>query len=164
MLIDIAIITLLLSLALLLLFVEIFFLPGITVAGLGGLLCAAGGIIYAYTEVGIVSGNIALGIALLSFSLLFYWLMRSRTIDKYSLQTNIDGKVTSNDELNIQVNDEGVTLSRLNPMGKIKVNGIITEGTSITGFINEATVIRVIKVTAGAVLVEPITTNNNIHS
>ena len=157
MLMDIAIITLLLSLALLLLFVEIFFLPGVTVAGLGGLLCATGGIVYAYSEVSATAGHVALGIALASFSLLFYWLMRSKTIDKYSLQTNIDGKIISNDDLNIQVNDEGITLSRLNPMGKIKVNGIITEGTSITGFVSEATVIRVVQVTAGAVLVEPIT-------
>ena len=154
---DITIITLLLSLALLLLFVEIFFLPGVTVAGLGGLLCATGGIVYAYSEVSATAGHVALGIALASFSLLFYWLMRSKTIDKYSLQTNIDGKIISNDDLNIQVNDEGITLSRLNPMGKIKVNGIITEGTSITGFVSEATVIRVVQVTAGAVLVEPIT-------
>ena len=160
---DIAIITLLLSLALLLLFVEIFFLPGVTVAGLGGLLCATGGIIYAYSEVGATAGHVALGISLASFSLLFYWLMRSNTIEKYALQTNIDGKVISNDDLNIQVNDEGVTLSRLNPMGKIKINGIITEGTSITGFVSEATVIRVVQVTAGSVLVEPID-NNNIHS
>ena len=154
---DITIITLLLSLALLLLFVEIFFLPGVTVAGLGGLLCTTGGIVYAYSEVSATAGHVALGIALASFSLLFYWLMRSKTIDKYSLQTNIDGKIISNDDLNIQVNDEGITLSRLNPMGKIKVNGIITEGTSITGFVSEATVIRVVQVTAGAVLVEPIT-------
>ena len=157
MLMDITIITLLLSLALLLLFVEIFFLPGVTVAGLGGLLCATGGIVYAYSEVSATAGHVALGIALASFSLLFYWLMRSKTIDKYSLQTNIDGKIISNDDLNIQVNDEGITLSRLNPMGKIKVNGIITEGTSITGFVSEATVIRVVQVTAGSVLVEPIT-------
>jgi membrane-bound ClpP family serine protease len=159
MLIDVAIIVLLLSLALVLLLVEIFLLPGITIAGLGGLLCATGGVVYAYAEVGVVTGNISLGIALIVFSSLFYWLMRSNTIDKYALQTNIDGKVSSNKDLNIQSGDEGVTLSRLNPMGKIKVNGTITEGTSITGFISEATVIRVVSVSAGAVLVEAIDNN-----
>lgn len=154
MLLDILVIVFLLGIALALLLIEIFLLPGITVAGLGGLLFATGGIIYAYTEVSVLIGNISLVISLGLFGGAFIWLMRSKTLDKYALQTNIVGRITSNKELNIHVGDEGIAISRLNPMGKIKVNGVIAEGTSTGEFIPEGTTIHVIKVTAGAILVE----------
>ena len=49
MIFETFIIALLMVIAIALLLLEIFMLPGITVAGIGGLLFAAGGLIYAYS-------------------------------------------------------------------------------------------------------------------
>ena len=45
MILDIAIVAFLLVVAIVLLLLEIFLLPGITVAGIGGFLFAAGGVV-----------------------------------------------------------------------------------------------------------------------
>ena len=49
---DITAIVLLIPIALVLFILEIFFLPGITIAGIGPLLFYGGGIYYAYTVFG----------------------------------------------------------------------------------------------------------------
>ena len=49
MLLDIAIIVFLMVAAILLILAEIFLLPGITLAGIGGAIFAIGGVVFAYT-------------------------------------------------------------------------------------------------------------------
>lgn len=154
MLLDIGIIAFLLGLAIVLILLEIFLLPGITIAGIGGFIFAAGGIAYAYGQVGVVTGNITLLVSILVFAIAFFWLFRSKTLDRISLKTNVDGKITSNNDLNIHASDEGVTLSRLNPMGKIRVNGTTVEARSMGDFINENTPVIILKVEAGSILVK----------
>ena len=51
MLLDIAIIVFLMVAAILLILAEIFLLPGITLAGIGGAIFAIGGVVFAYTVV-----------------------------------------------------------------------------------------------------------------
>ena len=78
MILDIAIVVFLLAVAIVLLLLEIFLLPGITVAGIGGFLFAAGGILYAYSELGVQAGNISL-IVHSSICVSFFWLLRSNS-------------------------------------------------------------------------------------
>ena len=59
MLLDIAIIVFLMVAAILLILAEIFLLPGITLAGIGGAIFAIGGVVFAYT-VGIWVGHLTL--------------------------------------------------------------------------------------------------------
>jgi membrane-bound ClpP family serine protease len=76
------------------------------------------------------------------------------------LNSKIDGIVNEGPgENTINPGDKGVTLTRLNPMGKVKVNEIIIEGKSIGGYLNPKTEIEVIKVTGSQAIVKPI--NNN---
>lgn len=154
MILDIAIIAFLLIIAILLVLLEVFMLPGITVAGVGGFIFAIGGIAYAYVQVGTVVGNISLISSIIIFSIAFVWLLRSKALDKIALKTNVDGKIASNNDLNIHPADEGITLSRLAPMGKARINGITVEVKSTGDFINEHTSIEVLKVDAGSILVQ----------
>ena len=141
---DIIITIVLLSLSILLMLVEIFLLPGITVAGIIGGLFSAGGIWYAYAHLGVVGGTVALSVSAVLFCFLFIWLIRSKAINKIGLETNIESKVdTDIDKINI--NDEGKSISRLNPIGKIKINDITLEGKAIDGFIDEGEAIIVVK-------------------
>lgn len=153
MVLDIAIIVFLLGLAILLILLEIFMLPGITIAGIGGCIFAVGGIVYAYGQVGATVGNIALASSIVVFGIAFAWLLKSKALDKVALNTNADGKIISNNELGIKPGDEGVTLSRLNPIGKIKINGITAEAKSTGDFISEERPVVVLKVSANSILV-----------
>ena len=70
MLLDIAIIVFLMVAAILLILAEIFLLPGITLAGIGGAIFAIGGVVFAYT-VGMWVGHLTLSLSIIAFGYRF---------------------------------------------------------------------------------------------
>ncbi|MDR1557200.1 MAG: hypothetical protein LBS88_09260 [Tannerellaceae bacterium] len=138
--------------AIVLILLEVFLLPGITVAGIGGALFAVGGMVYAYS-VSPGTGHITLIASVATFGGTFAWLLRAKSFNKVALHTDIDSKVTSVRELDIHPGDEGITLSRLAPIGKASIRNITVEAKSTGEFIDENTVIRVIRVDGYNVLV-----------
>ncbi|MDL2255066.1 NfeD family protein [Parabacteroides sp. OttesenSCG-928-G06] len=151
---DIVIIAFLMGLAITLILVEIFLLPGITLAGIGGGLFAIGGAIYAYT-INPMTGHITLAASAVVFVVVFFWLLRSNSFRKVALRADVDSKMTSTRELGIEVGDEGVTLSRLAPIGKALVKEITVEAKSREEFIDEQTQVVVVRVDGYNVIVVP---------
>jgi len=154
MVLDIAIIAFLMGLAIVLILIEIFLLPGITLAGIGGILFAIGGTIYAYT-ISLSTGHITLLASGVIFGGIFFWMLRSNSFKKVALHTEVDSKLTSSRELGIQPGDEGLTISRLAPIGKARINGITVEAKSEEELINENTPIVVTRVDSYNVIVKP---------
>ena len=154
MLLDIAIIVFLMVAAILLILAEIFLLPGITLAGIGGAIFAIGGVVFVYT-VGIWVGHLTLSLSIIAFGIIFAWLLRSRSFNKIALKTDIDSKLTSSRDLGIEPGDEGITLSRLAPIGKARIKGINVEAKSQDELIDENTPIVVIRVDSYNVIVRP---------
>ena len=149
---DIIIVAILMLVAVVLILLEIFLLPGITLAGIGGFLFAVAGIIYAYS-VGTVVGHAALLLSLATFVAAFMWLLRSRSLRKVALKTDVDSKLTSSRELGINPGNEGVTLSRLAPIGKALIGDVEVEAKSTGELIDEGTPIKVLRVDGYNVLV-----------
>lgn len=154
MMIDIVIIVFLMSLAILLVLVEIFLLPGITLAGIGGVLFATGGIVYAYS-VGATAGNITLIASAVLFVVVFFFLLRKNSFKRVALNTDVDSKLPSSRELGIAPGDEGITLSRLAPIGKARIGDITVEAKSRDEFIDEQTPVVVVRVDGYNVIVVP---------
>ena len=153
MLFETLIIAFLMVVAIVLILLEIFMLPGITVAGIGGFLFAAGGLIYAYS-VSVWMGNITLGVSLLAFIASFAWLLRSKSFNRVALKTDVDSKLVSSRDLGIVPGDEGMTLSRLAPIGKARINGITVEAKAMDELIDEGTPVEVMRVDGYNVLVK----------
>ncbi|MBP8904245.1 MAG: NfeD family protein [Paludibacteraceae bacterium] len=151
---DILIVIALLLLAIIFLLIEFFLIPGVSVAGGAGIVLMVVSVWYAYSHLGAVAGNITLvgSIALTGFSV--WAFLRSRALEKMSLKTNITGKVDKIDEEFIKVGDHGVTISRLAPMGKIRVNGLIMEAKTSDEFIDQNEQVVVLEVYNTNVLVE----------
>jgi membrane-bound ClpP family serine protease len=166
MLLDIIIIVFLMVTAIVLVLLEIFLLPGITIAGIGGALFAMGGVVYAYT-VDTTIGHITLISSIVAFGIAFVWLLRSKSFSKVALNTDIDSKLTSSRDLGIQPGDKGISLSRLAPIGKARFNDIVVEAKSISDFIDENTPIVVLRVDGYNVVVTTINEitqiNDNTH-
>ena len=132
------IIILLIILGILLFVIEFLLVPGITIAGIGGLALTVLGVYKAFEDYGTVTGTwFLIGTLLLSI-LVIAFSLRARTWKKFMLNTNVTGTVHE-DLLNdgIQKGDEGVTVTRLAPMGKIMINGKVREARSIEGYIDE---------------------------
>ncbi|MDR0873560.1 MAG: NfeD family protein [Prevotellaceae bacterium] len=133
---DIIIIVSLLALGIVLLLAEIFLLPGITIAGVGGALALGGGVIYAF-NIDTLYGLYAVLFSIIALGLAVFYFMKSKTLEKVSLHSEIDSKVETFDAAKINVGDKGIAVSRLAPMGKVMVNNLIVEAKSLFEFIDE---------------------------
>ena len=150
---DIIIIVFLMVVSILLIIAEIFLLPGITIAGIAGALFAIGGVSYAYS-VGVITGNITLASSIVSFGGLFLWLVRSNSFSRVSLKTDIESTVESPRDMELNVGDKGITLSRLAPIGKARFNNITVEAKSLGEFIDENTPVTIKQIEGYNVVVE----------
>lgn len=146
---EIAIVSILLLISIVLILAEIFFLPGITFAAVGGAAFGIGGIAYAYVELGPTGGTIAVVCAGVIFCIAFLLLVRSKTLNKIALTTDIDSTVAGENRIAEQIKegDSGITISRLNPIGKVRVNDLTVEAKSMGEFIDEETEVVVRKIT-----------------
>ena len=151
---DLIIVAVVILLGVIFLLLEIFLLPGMTVSGIAGFIFLVGGIAYAYMYMGPVAGNVSLLIAGLLLAGSFIYFIKSKSLRRISLTTNIDSKVDTSDLNKINVGDEGITQSRLNPIGKVFINNLIVEAKSINGeMIDEDTEVVVNKVDWSNILV-----------
>ncbi len=147
----------LILLGIILFLIEFLVVPGITIAGIGGLILMGSGVYLAFENFNSQVGFIVLIVTLLSSVIILAIALRSRTWKGVMLSDKIDGKVNTGPGLNmINPGDKGMTLTRLNPIGKIRVNGIIMEGKSIQGYLNQKTEIEVIKITGSQAIVKPL--------
>lgn len=144
---DLIIVSLVILLGVAFLMAEIFLLPGLTISGIAGFIFLVGGIAYAYMYVGALAGNLTLVITIFLILGLFLYFVKSKSLRRISLTTNIDSKVDTSDLEKIKKGDIGITHSRLNPMGKVFINDMTVEAKSMNGeMIDEDTEVVVIKV------------------
>lgn len=151
---DIIIVTLVILLGIIFLLAEIFLLPGITISGIAGFIFLVGGITYAYMYMGTMAGNMTLIISAFLIIVTFLYFIKSKSLRRISLTTNIDAKVDTSDLKNIHIGDIGITQARLNPIGKVFINNLTVEAKSIDGqMIDEDTEVVVNKVNWSNILV-----------
>lgn len=144
---NLIIVSIVILLGIAFLLAEIFLIPGLSVAGIAGLVFLISGIAYAYVYIGAMVGNISLIVSIFLLLASFLYFIQSKSLRRISLETNIDAKVDTSDLHKIEVGDEGVTESRLNPIGKVTIKGITVEAKSLTGeLIDEDTEVVVKKV------------------
>lgn len=143
---DILIIVFLFAFCFILAVIEIFFIPGISVAGIGAICCLVVANVLTFSAYGAAIGLTVVGISLILCGFLFYWIMHSRTLDKYSLHKSIDSTAAREEQLSIRPGDEGVAITRLALIGNAEINGKIVEVKSAAGFLDEGTPIIVVRV------------------
>lgn len=141
------VVIILIVLGILLFVIEFLLVPGVTVAGIGGLILTVLGVYKAFDDFGstvgiwVLIGTLMLSVFVIAMSL------RARTWSRLMLKTNVKGTVDHDiTEDQIKPGDRGTTLTRLAPMGKIEVNGIVREAKSLEGYIDEHSSIEVVVV------------------
>ncbi len=137
-----------------LLLVEMFLIPGISIAGIGGLLFLGGAVYYAYAYIGSTAGFLTLVAAFVMLTIAVIIFIRSKALEKMSLKTDIDSKNDPLEGIELKEGDMGITCSRLAPMGKIRVQGHVVEAKALDDFIDQDVEVVIIKVQSTNVLVE----------
>ena len=154
---NLLIILFLIFLGIVLLLIEFTILPGITIAGIGGVLLFGYSIYLAFTSYGPLAGFITLGFVLIVAPTLVVLLFKGKAGKKMVLSTVLHGFVNEINPEKVKIGDVGVTIGRLAPMGKIKVNNEVVEARSTGIFIDPGEKVKIIQIEKSLITVEPIT-------
>lgn len=147
------IILILIALGIIFLLLELLVIPGSTFVGIIGLVALVLGVFQTFSIYGSTWGFIALiGTSLFSIAMLILSL-RSKTWKKAMLSTSIESKI-DHGVLNYNVGDKGVTISRLNPMGKAQIGDNFLEVTSNGNFIDQDCQIEIVEIINNKIFVD----------
>ena len=150
------IIIFLIILGIVLLLIEVTILPGITVAGVGSFLVLVYSVYLAFTAYGSLVGFLTLAFVLIVSPLLVYYFFKGKAGKSMVLNTVLTGVANEINSEKVKVGDIGVTIGRLAPMGKIKVNDEVVEVRSTGTFVNPGEKVRIIHIEKSMVTVEPL--------
>jgi membrane-bound ClpP family serine protease len=137
---------LLLIAGIVLLVVEIIFIPGTTIIGLIGGALMVFGIIIGYSKFGPVAGTIILSGALITGGVVTFISFRSGVWSRFALKSTNTAKVNDDIEIEHLLGAEGVTLSALRPYGKAEIYESTYEVKTLGNYLTAGTKIRVTEV------------------
>lgn len=149
-------IVLLIVVGLVLLVVEVIFIPGTTLVGLLGVAFAGLGVFLGFTTYGSEVGFwmlIGTSIAAVASILLS---VRNRSWQDFSLDKSIDSQVNE-DNVQVPVGARGTTVSNLRPSGKADFEGRVYEVRTRGHHMEAGTPVRVYKIEDRTIYVEPLT-------
>lgn len=154
------VIIILIVLGILLFVIEFLLVPGVTIAGIGGLILTVFGVYKAFSDFGSTVGVwVLIGTILMSVFVIVMSL-RARTWSRLMLKTDIHGTVDKDlTEDQVKIGDTGTALTRLAPMGKILVNDLVREAKSIEGYIDVHSDVEVASVQGTRISVKPVKKN-----
>lgn len=151
------VIILLIVLGIILLLIEFLVIPGITIAGIGGLVLIGTSIYSTYKSYGSTTGNIVLVVTFLLILAATFFALRSKTWRKVMLNTTVDGKAAESFDDRLKPGDHGKAVTRLAPMGNAMFGDIITEVKTMGEFVDAGTEVEIVKVHNKEIVVKPIT-------
>ncbi len=136
------------------LLLEIMVVPGATVVGLFGVGLVIAGVVVSFnhygTEIGIMTILGTLAVSLVSIGI----ALRSNTWRKAMHSSALEGRVNVVEADRVVKGDEGIAITRLNPMGKALIKEDYYEVTSKDNLIAENTPIVVVKVDGNKIIVK----------
>lgn len=136
------------------LLLEILVVPGTTLVGIAGLGMVVGGVVLAFNHYGVQTGVLTLVGALILSLLSIGLALKSNTWKKAMLGSTLEGRVNVIEAEKVLVGDEGITITRLNPMGKALIKDEYYEVTSKDNLIGENIPIVVVKVEGRKIIVK----------
>lgn len=133
---------------------EIFFIPGTSLAGIAAAVSLIGANYLVFDTFGISIGFTVLAASLMVCLALGIWMLRSKALDKISLQRTIDSTAATAEQLSVKTGDRGKAMTRLALIGNADFDGRIVQVQSADGFIDEQTPVVVCRVIEGQVWVK----------
>ncbi|HAP01212.1 MAG TPA: hypothetical protein DCQ93_04730 [Bacteroidetes bacterium] len=152
---DIFIIISLIVIGWLLLYLEIFFIPGVTVLAIIGTVMMIGGIYFSFSDYGTTGGWITVG-ASSGLMVISLWIgFKSGLWEKISLKESLsESKMNDWAEGSVKVSDAGIAVSRIAPSGTARFNGKNFEVHSQSEFINAQSEIEVVRIENKKIIVQ----------
>ncbi len=156
MLIDWVTVILLICIGLLLIIIELIFVPGTTIVGILGFALTGIGIWIGYAALGTTTGHVILGASSLIAVIAFFYSFRSDVWSKFALNERNDGHVNEDDAHTLEVGEEGKAVSALRPQGTAIFGERLHEVQTRGEFVSPNTPIRILKLSQNKIVVEAI--------
>lgn len=151
---ELTIIIILTILGVVLIFAEILLLPGLTVAAVFSVCSFIAAIIMTFVNYGLTAamwlfvGSVVLSVASIMLC------VRRKSLKSITLNDIVGSTVENNISLTLNKGDKVYTYTRLAPMGSIiSVNGEIFEAKSISGFIDQKSLVEIVDFENGIAIV-----------
>lgn len=141
---------------LILLIVEIVFVPGTTLVGIVGFVLMMVGIVLTFKHHGSEAGWILLGVTSVVSGLVLYASFTTNVWKRFALKSSIDSKVNEGELTDLKEGMEGKTVSALRPIGKAELNNRTFEVKTLGNYLDSGIKIRIKKISMNQITVEPI--------
>ena len=149
-------ILLLVIVGLILIYLELVFVPGTTILGLIGLVLTGVGVYITFESYGTSAGALVLAGSLVTSIVALVWSFRKNSWDRFSLKTTSISKVNERYTDGLQIEMRGEAVSDLKPIGKAEINNQVYEVTSHGHLIDAGEKVKIIKITGNKIIVESI--------
>jgi membrane-bound ClpP family serine protease len=144
----------LLVIGLLLIVVEVIFIPGTTFVGVGGFVSMIIGVSLAFKYFGAETGWTTLGGTTAATGVLLYFAFKANVWKRFALRSSIDSKVNEIEELKFPVGLEGVAVSALRPGGKGEFGPKTVEVRTGGEYVEAGSRIKVARIVHNQIIVE----------
>jgi membrane-bound ClpP family serine protease len=142
---------------LLLIFLEIFLIPGTTLFGVVGGIALLIGVVMVYSYYGSKWGNITLLASSLSVVISVVLGFKVIQSNKLAMKAEIDGRVNELENAEeLQIGALGITVTELRPIGKVVFAHKKLEVSSTGDYIHRETEVEIIQILGNKIIVQPI--------
>ena len=141
---------------LILMYLELIFVPGTTILGLLGLVLSGIGIYVAYVRHGSAVGTLVLGSSLLVTIAGLVYSFRAGTWRKLSLKQKNEFRVNEDYTKGLHIGMSGVAISDLKPIGKAEFSDIAYEVATQGNLISSGTAVKIMKLSGNKIIVTSI--------
>jgi membrane-bound ClpP family serine protease len=144
----------LVSLGLLLIVIEVIFIPGTTLVGLVGFIFVAVGVALSFRYFGPDTGWATLGGSAVTAGGVLYFALKTNVWRRFSLKSSVQGRVNEGilDALNVGMT--GTSTSVLRPMGNAEINGRLYEVRTLGEYVESGQSVRIIRISDHKIFVE----------
>jgi membrane-bound ClpP family serine protease len=156
MLLDWVTVILLIGIGLVLIIVELIFVPGTTIVGILGFILSAIGIWIGYAALGTTIGHIILGSSVLISGIAFFYSFKNDVWSRFALNDQINSRVNDEHPHTLEIGAIGITVSALRPQGTAIFNNRRHEVQTKGEFISPNQTIRIIKLNHNKITVEEV--------
>jgi membrane-bound ClpP family serine protease len=146
----------LLLIGLALIVVEVVFVPGTTLVGIIGVVFLGAAIMSSYRNFGTETGHYVLVGTAVATAVTLFFSFRSEAWSRFANKSAIKSKVNEGLTANLSLGQEGVAVSTLKPIGKVRFNGGEFEVRTLGDYVDVGTKVAIVHLQENQIIVKPL--------
>ena len=144
----------LIVIGLVLIYLELVFIPGTTILGIVGLILAGIGIYIGFETHGNTTGYYLLGGSFAASIIALVYSFKSKSWDRFALKQQHQASVNEDYADGLEIDMQGVAVSDLKPIGKVEFGSQSYEVTSHGNLIEAGQEVRIIRIDRNKIIVD----------